>query len=116
MQGKAPKSWAECRIAIVKQFLQADAKNEVLTTWQSSKMNKNKPIQKYVEHFWDANLKAMVYRRINFDKQKQQYCVWHMDEIREYVQAQRPQMIAALTHHTCLAAKIWWNNQGHLSK
>ena len=51
VQRKAPKSWAECRIAILKQFLQADAKNEVLTTWQSLKMNKNKPIQKYVERF-----------------------------------------------------------------
>ena len=74
VQGKAPKSWAKCRIAFLKQFLQVDAKNEVLTTWQSLKMNKNKPIQKYVEHFWDANLKAMVYKRINFDEQMQQYC------------------------------------------
>ena len=70
VQGKAPKSWVECRIAILKQFLQADAKNEVLTTWQSLKMNKNKPIQKYVECFWDANLKAMVYNTVNFDEQK----------------------------------------------
>ena len=49
-------------------------------------MNKNKSIQKYVEHFWDANLKAMVY---NFDEKKKQYCAGLMDEICEYVQAQR---------------------------
>ena len=60
VQGKAPKTWAICRIAILKQFLQAEAKDKVLTTWQSLKMNKNKPIQNYVERFWDANLKAMV--------------------------------------------------------
>ena len=33
VQGKAPKSWAECRITVLKQFLQADAKKKVLTTW-----------------------------------------------------------------------------------
>ena len=69
VQGKAPKTWAICRIALQKQFLKPDAEEEVLTTWQSFKMNKNKPIQKYVEHFWDANLKAMVYTRITFAKQ-----------------------------------------------
>ena len=73
-------------------------------------MNKNKPIQKYVEHFWDVNLKAMVYKRINFDEQKQQYCAGLMDEIREYVQVQRPKTIAALIHHTRVAAKIGWKN------
>ena len=87
VQRKAPKSWTECRIAILKQFLQADTKNEVHTTWRSLKMNKNKPIQKYVERFWDAHLKAMVYKRINFDEQKQQYCARLMDDIHEYVQA-----------------------------
>ena len=70
MQGKAPKSWTKCRIAILKQFLQADAKNKVLITWRSLNMNKNEPIQKYVERFWDANLKAMVYKKINFDEKK----------------------------------------------
>ena len=44
VQGKAPKTWEICRIAILKQFLQAKAKDKVLTTWQSLKMNKNKPI------------------------------------------------------------------------
>ncbi|MCO5546841.1 hypothetical protein L7F22_000278 [Adiantum nelumboides] len=87
VQGKAPTSWAECREAILKQFLQAEAKDEVLTTWRSLKMNKNEPIQKYVERFWDANLKAMVYKRIDFAKQRQQYCARLTDEIREYVQA-----------------------------
>ncbi|MCO5546846.1 hypothetical protein L7F22_000283 [Adiantum nelumboides] len=116
VQGKAPTSWAECREAILKQFLQAEAKDEVFTTWRSLKMNKNEPIQKYVERFWDANLKAMVYKRIDFAEQRQQYCARLTDEIREYVQAQRPKMIAALIHHTRVAAKIGWKNQGQSSK
>ncbi|MCO5546847.1 hypothetical protein L7F22_000284 [Adiantum nelumboides] len=116
VQGKAPTSWAECREAILKQFLQAEAKDEVLTTWRSLKMNKNEPIQKYVERFWDANLKAMVYKRIDFAEQRQQYCAKLIDEIREYVQAQRPKTIAALIHHTRVAAKIGWKNQGQPSK
>ena len=96
VQGKAPKTWAVCRIVILKQFLQAEAKDKVLTTWQSLKMNKNKPIQKYVERFWDANLKAMVYKRITFAKQRQQYCAGLTSEICAYVQAQKPKTIAAL--------------------
>ncbi|MCO5548855.1 hypothetical protein L7F22_002317 [Adiantum nelumboides] len=83
VQGKAPTSWAECREAILKQFLQAEAKDEVLTTWSCLKMNKNEPIQKYVEHFWDANLKAMVYKRIDFVEQRQQYCAGLTDEIHD---------------------------------
>ena len=35
--------------------------------------------------FLGANLKAMVYKRINFDEQKQQYCARLTDEICEYV-------------------------------
>ena len=66
--------------------------------------------------FWDANLKAMVYKRINFDEQNQQYCAGLTDEIREYVQAQRPKMIVALIYHTRVAAKVGWKNQGQPSK
>ena len=58
----------------------------------------------------------MVYKRINFDEQKQKYCVGLTDEIREYVQAQIPKTIAALIHHTHVAAKIGWKNQGQPSK
>ena len=52
-------------------------------------MNKNEPIQKYMECFWDANLKAMFYKRIKFDEKKQQYCTRLVDKLHEYVQAQR---------------------------
>ena len=86
VQGKAPKTWTICRIAILKQFLEPETKDKVVTTWQSLKMNKNKPTQKYVERFWDANLKAMVYKRLDFAEQRQQYCAGLMDEIRGYVQ------------------------------
>ena len=112
VQGKAPRTWAVCRIAILKQFLEPDAEDEVLTTWQSLKMNKNEPIQKYVERFWDANLKAMVYKRIRFAEQRQQYCAKLTFEIRAYVQAQKPKTMAALIHHTCIATQIGWRNFG----
>ena len=69
-----------------------------------------------MEHFWDAYLKAMVYKRIGFSEQRQQYCGGLTDEIREYVQAQRPKTIAALIHHMSVAAKIGWKNQGHSFK
>ena len=75
-------------------------------------MNKNKPIQKYVKPFWDANLKAMVYKRITFAKQRQKYYVRLTSEIRAYVQAQKPKTIAALIHHTCVAATIGWKKPG----
>ena len=112
VQGKAPRTWAVCRIAILKQFLELDAKDDVLTTWQSLKMNKNKPIQKYVECFWDVNLKAMVYKRITFAEQRQQYCAGLTSEIRAYVQAQKSKTIAALIHHTRVATIIGWKNPG----
>ena len=75
-------------------------------------MNKNKPIQKYVERFWDANLKAMVYKRIRFAEQRQQYCAGLTSEICAYVQAQKSKTMAALIHHTCIAAQIGWRNSG----
>ena len=110
VQGKPPKTWTICRIAILKQFLQVEAKDKVLTTWQSLKMSKTKPIQKYVERFWDANLKAMICKRITFAEQRQQYCAKLTPKIRAYVQAQKPKTIAALIHHTCVAATIGWKN------
>ena len=116
VQGKAPKTWAECRIAILKQFLEDEARDQVLTTWRSLKLFKNEPIQRYVERFWDANLKAMVYKDIDFAEQKQQYCAGLSDEMREYVQAQHPKTIAAMIHHTRVAAKIAWKNQGQPPK
>ena len=116
VQGEAPKTWAKCREAILKQFLYEEARNEVLTTWRSLKLNKNEPVQKYVDRFWDANLKAMVYQNIDFSEQKQQYCAGLPQEIRDYVQAQRPKTIAAMIHHTRVAVNIAWKNlgdQGH---
>ena len=89
VQGKAPKTWAKCREAILKQFLYEEARNEVLTTWRSLKLMKNESVQKYVDRFWDANLKAMVYQKIDFAEQKQQHCDGLPDEIREYVKIGR---------------------------
>lgn len=116
VQGKAPKTWAECRTAILKQFLQEEARDEVLTTWRSLKLFKNEPIQWYVESFWDANLKAMVYTNIDFVEQRQQYYAGLSDEMREYVQAQQPKTITPMIHHTREVAKVAWKNQGQPPK
>ena len=116
VQGKASKTWVECRIAILKQFLQEEARDEVLTTWRSSKLLKNNPLQRYVERFWDANLKAMVYKKIDFAEQKQQYYAGLSEEIHEYMQAQRPKTIVVMIHHTRVATKITWKNQGQPQK
>ena len=69
-----------------------------------------------MERFWDANLKAMVYKKIDFVEQKQQYCVGLFEEIHKYMQAQRPKTIAAMIHYTHVAAKIAWKNQGQLQR
>ena len=70
-RGIAPKIWKECRRAIMKQFLTNEAEDDVLTAWQSLTLEPGKSIQKYVDKFWDAHLKAIVFKRIDFAKQKQ---------------------------------------------
>ena len=58
-RGIAPRTWKECRKAIMKQFLTDDkAEDDVLTAWQSLTLEPNETIQKYVDKFWDAHLKA----------------------------------------------------------
>ncbi|MCO5567413.1 hypothetical protein L7F22_021104 [Adiantum nelumboides] len=54
------------------QFLSHGASDQVLTAWRSLKLEEGENIQKYVEKFWDLHIKATVYKRINFSKQKQQ--------------------------------------------
>ena len=40
--------------------------DKVLTAWQSLKMMPNESIDKYIEKFWDAHLKATVYQNISW--------------------------------------------------
>ena len=81
--------------------------DDVLTAWQSLKLEHGKTIQKYVDKFWDAHLKATVFKSINFPKQKQQFCAGLPDDMKAYVNAQKPKTILAIIHHTLVASKIF---------
>ncbi|MCO5552553.1 hypothetical protein L7F22_006066 [Adiantum nelumboides] len=90
----------------MKKFLSSDAKDKVLTEWRSLKLTPYESIQKYVDKFWDLHLKATVYRKIDFEEQKQQFCAGLPEDMNEYVNSQRPKTISAVIHHTMVAAKI----------
>ena len=66
----------------------------------------SRPIQRYVDKFWDLHLKATVYKRIDFTEQKQQFCAGLSEEDSEYVSSQRPKTISAVIHHTIVASKL----------
>ncbi|MCO5606028.1 hypothetical protein L7F22_060215 [Adiantum nelumboides] len=104
--GEAPRTWKNLRVSIMKQFLSSDAKDKVLTEWRSLKLTPYESIQKYVNKFWDLHLKATVYRKIDFEEQKQQFCAGLPEDMNEYVNSQRPKTISAVIHHTMVAAKI----------
>ncbi|MCO5564827.1 hypothetical protein L7F22_018495 [Adiantum nelumboides] len=72
--GEAPKTWKALRASIMKQFLASNAKDKVLTKWRSLKLSPYQSIHKYVDKFWDLHLKATVYKKINLEEQKQQFC------------------------------------------
>ncbi|MCO5586672.1 hypothetical protein L7F22_040614 [Adiantum nelumboides] len=72
--GEAPKTWKALRASIMKQFLASDAKDKVLTEWRSLKLSPYKSIHKYEDKFWDLHLKATVYKKMDFEEQKQQFC------------------------------------------
>ena len=59
-KGIDPKTWKACREAIMKQFLTANAKNDVLTSWRGLKLEKGESMQRYVDKFWNLHLKAVV--------------------------------------------------------
>ncbi|MCO5571091.1 hypothetical protein L7F22_024823 [Adiantum nelumboides] len=79
--GEAPRTWKNLRVSIMKQFLSSDAKDKVLTEWRSLKLTPYESIQKYVDKFWDLHLKATVYRKIDFEEQKQQFCAGLTEDI-----------------------------------
>ncbi|MCO5586422.1 hypothetical protein L7F22_040362 [Adiantum nelumboides] len=104
--GEAPKTWKALRASIMKQFLASDAKDKVLTEWRSLKLSPYESIHKYVDKFWDLHLKATVYKKIDFEEQKQQFCAGHPEDMNEYVNSQRPRSISTVIHHTMMAARI----------
>ncbi|MCO5580332.1 hypothetical protein L7F22_034198 [Adiantum nelumboides] len=104
--GEAPKTWKALRASIMKQFLASDAKDKVLTKWRSLKLSPYESIHKYVNKFWDLHLKATVYKKIDFEEQKQQFCAGLPEDMNEYVNSQRPRSISAVIHHTMVATRI----------
>ncbi|MCO5553675.1 hypothetical protein L7F22_007201 [Adiantum nelumboides] len=94
--GEAPKTWKALRASIMKQFLASDAKDKVLTEWRSLKLFPYESIHKYVDKFWDLHLKATVYKKIDFEEQKQQFCAGLPEDMNEYVNSQRPRSISAV--------------------
>ncbi|MCO5547027.1 hypothetical protein L7F22_000468 [Adiantum nelumboides] len=63
-------------------------------------------IHKYVDKFWDLHLKATVYKKIDFEEQKQQFCAKLSEDMNEYVNSQRPKTISVVIHHTMVVARI----------
>ncbi|MCO5557095.1 hypothetical protein L7F22_010651 [Adiantum nelumboides] len=104
--GEAPKTRKALRASIMKQFLASGAKDKVLTKWRSLKLSPYESIHKYVDKFWDLHLKATVYKKIDFEEQKQQFCAGLPEDMNEYVNSQRPRSIFAVIHHTMVAARI----------
>ncbi|MCO5559994.1 hypothetical protein L7F22_013599 [Adiantum nelumboides] len=104
--GKAPQTQKNLRASIMKQFLSSNAKDKVLTKWQSLKLAPYESIHKYMDKFWDLHLKATVYKKIDFEEQKQQFCAGLLKEMNKYVISQRPKTILVVIHHTMLAARI----------
>ncbi|MCO5557660.1 hypothetical protein L7F22_011228 [Adiantum nelumboides] len=104
--GEAPQTWKNLRASIMKQFLSSDAKDKVLTEWQSLKLPPFESIHKYVDKFWDLHLKATVYKKIDFEEQNQQFYAGLPEDKNEYVNSQRPKSISVVIHHTMVAARI----------
>ena len=91
----------------MKQFLTDGVKDKVLTAWRGLKLEKGEPMKKYIDKFWDLHLKACVFEDVGFQEQKQHYCAGLPEDMRTYINAQKPKTIAAVIHHSLLAAKIF---------
>ncbi|MCO5584321.1 hypothetical protein L7F22_038245 [Adiantum nelumboides] len=94
------------RASSMEKFLASDAKDKVLTKWRSLKISPYDSIHKYVDKFWDLNLKDTVYKKIDFEEQKQQFCAGLPEVMNEYVNSQRPKSISAIIHRTMVAVRI----------
>ena len=92
----------------MKNFLASNAKDKVLTAWRSLRMLPNESVHKYIDRFWDLQLKATVFTRIHFFEQKQQFCARLTEEMSEYVNSQKPKSIAAMIHNATVASQIYF--------
>ena len=111
-QGISPRTWKECKQDIMKQFLIDQEKDDVLTTWHGLKLEKGEIIQKYTYKFWDLHLKATIYKKIDFSKQKQQFCANLNEHMKSYVNVQNPKRISKVIHQDMVAAKIFASSKG----
>ena len=111
MEGEAPTTWKSCRQAIMKQFLTSHAQDDVIAEWHGLHMEKGEPIKKYIDRFWDLNLKACVFEDIGFKATKSQYCAGLPVDMRAYINAQNPKTISEVIHHSMLAHKIFSNKE-----
>ena len=111
-QGIAPRTWKECRQEIMNQFLTDQAKDDVLTAWRGLKLDKGETIQKYTDKFWDLHLKATIFKKIDFPEQKQQLCAGLNEDMKAYVNAQKPKTISEVIHHAMVASKIFPSSKG----
>ena len=69
-------------------------------------------MQRYTDKFWDLHLKATVYKKIDFLEQKQQYCAGLNEDMKTYINAQKPKTISEVIHHSLVVAKIFVPNKG----
>ena len=99
----------------MKQFLTDQAKDDVLTAWQGLKLEKGETMQKYIDIFWDLHLKAIVYKKIDFSKHKQQNCAGLNKDMKTYINAQKPKTILKVIHHSLVAAKIFSPDKGFIN-
>ena len=95
----------------MKQFLIDQAKDDVLTAWRGLKLEKGESMQKYTDKFWDLHLKVTVYMNIDFSKQNQQYCVGLNEDMKTYINAQKPKTNSKFIHHAMISTKIFMPNK-----
>ena len=105
MQDIAPRTWQECRQEIMKQFLTYQVKDDLLTPWHGLKLEKGETMQQYTNKVWDLHLKAIVYKNIDFSKQKQQHCAGLNEDMKTYINAQKPKTISKIIHHAMVATR-----------
>ncbi|MCO5581240.1 hypothetical protein L7F22_035118 [Adiantum nelumboides] len=104
--GEAQRTWKALRASIMDQLFASDAKDKVLTKWRSIKLTPYESIHKYVDKFWDLHLKATVYKTIDSEEQKQQFCAGLPKDMSGYVSSQRPKSISTIIHHNMVATRI----------
>ena len=90
-KGIAPHTWKECKQEIMKKFLTKQEKDDFLMAWWGLTLEKGEIVHKYIGQFWDLHLKAIVFKKIDFSKQKQQLCVGLNNDMKaSMLKNQRP--------------------------